>query len=198
MNRKNLIIAVAAMAAMIAVGIVGPTVYRATKDKPKAAQEATQETTAESPSEEEEAEPQKPDDSPLTFLEFQDLSAFFSESEIEDLKGQIPEYLERAAISGITSAKFLKDQTSYPSSTDTLLVFSLSDGSTLPVLYRTPSGSFLFGEEQLQIRRDTKTYERKTDESLPEVSADEVEEMQEGGYADTEETPAPEPKEVSE
>ncbi len=61
--------------------------------------------------------------------------------------------------------------------------------------YSSPTSAFLFGKEKLQAGEDTKTYERQTDETLPDVSTEDVEKRQEGGFADTkdtkpEETPA--------
>lgn len=102
---------------------------------------------------------------------------------------------EKKKLTGITSVTFLEDKTTYPSSTDTLLEFTLSDDSTLLVTYSSPTGAFLFGKEKLQVGEDTKTYERQTDETLPDVSTEDVEKRQEGGFADTkdtkpEETPA--------
>lgn len=187
MSRKKLIIAIVLMAALIAAGIVIPTVWRINKNRQKAPKET--ENISETVSEETEDST----DTELTFLEFDKLTAFFSESQITDFKEQIPEYLEKKELSGISSVKFLEDKTSYPSSTDTLLEFALSDGSTLPVTYSSPTGTFLFGTEKLQVREDTRKYERQTDETLPDVSTDDIENMQEDGFADTQNTEAETP-----
>lgn len=192
MSRKNLIIAIVLMVALIAAGIIAPTVWRINKNKQKAAKE----TEAVTETDLTETETNKKDkEETLEFLKFDKLTSFFSEGQIKDFKEQIPVYLEKKKLTGITSVTFLEDKTTYPSSTDTLLEFTLSDDSTLLVTYSSPTGAFLFGKEKLQVGEDTKTYERQTDETLPDVSAEDVEKRQEGGFADTkdtkpEETPA--------
>lgn len=192
MSRKNLIIAIVLMVALIAAGIIAPTVWRINKNRQKAAKE----TEAATETDLTETETDKKDkEGTLEFLKFDKLTAFFSEGQIKDFKEQIPVYLEKKKLTGITSVTFLEDKTTYPSSTDTLLEFALSDDSTLLVTYSSPTGAFLFGKEKLQVGEDTKTYERQTDETLPDVSAEDVEKRQEGGFADTkdtkpEETPA--------
>lgn len=192
MSRKKLIIAIVLMVALIAAGIIVPTVWRISKNKQKSAKE----TEAVTETELSETETDKKDkEETLEFLKFDKLTAFLSEGQIKDFKEQIPVYLEKKKLTGITSVTFLEDKTTYPSSTDTLLEFSLSDDSTLLVTYSSPTGAFLFGKEKLQVGEDTKTYERQTDETLPDVSTEDVENRQEGGFADTkdtkpEETPA--------
>lgn len=192
MSRKNLVIAIVLMVALIAAGIIVPTVWRINKNRQKAAKE----TEAVTETDLTETETDKKDkEETLEFLKFDKLTSFFSEGQIKDFKEQIPVYLEKKKLTGITSVTFLEDKTTYPSSTDTLLEFTLSDDSTLLVTYSSPTGAFLFGKEKLQVGEDTKTYERQTDETLPDVSAEDVEKRQEGGFADTkdtkpEETPA--------
>lgn len=192
MSRKKLIIAIVLMVALIAAGIITPTVWRINKNRQKAAKET--EAATETDLTETETD-KKTKEETLEFLKFDKLTAFFSEGQIKDFKEQIPVYLEKKKVTGITSVTFLEDKTTYPSSTDTLLEFALSDDSTLLVTYSSPTGAFLFGKEKLQVGEDTKTYERQTDETLPDVSAEDVEKRQEGGFADTkdtkpEETPA--------
>lgn len=192
MSRKNLIIAIVLMVALIAAGIIAPTVWRINKNRQKAAKET--EAATETDLTETETD-KKAKEETLEFLKFDKLTAFFSKGQIKDFKEQIPVYLEKKKLTGITSVTFLEDKTTYPSSTDTLLEFALSDDSTLLVTYSSPTGAFLFGKEKLQVGEDTKTYERQTDETLPDVSAEDVEKRQEGGFADTkdtkpEETPA--------
>ena len=90
--------------------------------------------------------------------------------------------------------EFLPDETGYPDKDTTLLQFSLSNGTLLPVTYSASSGAFFFGEEKLQIAKDSRTYPRQTDDTLSSVTTEEIEARQEGGYADTsndsiEETP---------
>ncbi len=73
-----------------------------------------------------------------------------------------------------------------------LFQFSLSDDSKLPVTCLTADGTFTFGEENQQTSSSdtayTRIYTRQTDDTLPAVTTEEIEAMQEGGYADTENT----------
>lgn len=66
-----------------------------------------------------------------------------------------------------------------------MLTFAFSDNTTLPVTCSTSTGAFLFGEEKLQVSENIITYERETDDKLPAVTTEEIESMQEGGFADT-------------
>ena len=101
-------------------------------------------------------------------------------------------YLQDTGDRYISSVTFLVDETSYPSNGETLFQFSLSDGSKLPVTCLTVDGTFTFGENNQQIdssgMSDIRIYARQTDNSLPAVTTEEIETMQEGGYADTEST----------
>ena len=128
----------------------------------------------------------------MQYLGFEDLETFLAFIQIEDLKTQITSYLQEAGYTGITSVTFLADETSYPSNGETLFQFSLSDGSKLPVTCLTADGTFTFGEENQQTSSSdtayTRIYTRQTDDTLPAVTTEEIEAMQEGGYADTENT----------
>lgn len=66
---------------------------------------------------------------------------------------------------------------------------SLSDQDTLPVTYHTPTGVFLFGEDGVQVSADTTVYEKQTDDSLPSLTSQDIEHLQEGGYPDTSDSP---------
>ena len=68
-------------------------------------------------------------------------------------------------------------------------MFSLSDQDTLPVTYHTPTGVFLFGEDGVQVSADTTVYEKQTDDSLPSLTSQDIEHLQEGGYPDTSDSP---------
>ena len=92
----------------------------------------------------------------------------------------------RLAFSSIT---FLPGKTSYPTETTVCLMFSLSDQDTLPVTYHTPTGVFLFGEDGVQVSADTTVYEKQTDDSLPSLTSQDIEHLQEGGYPDTSDSP---------
>ena len=73
--------------------------------------------------------------------------------------------------------------------TTVCLMFSLSDQDTLPVTYHTPTGVFLFGEDGVQVSADTTVYEKQTDDSLPSLTSQDIEHLQEGGYPDTSDSP---------
>lgn len=83
----------------------------------------------------------------------------------------------------------MPEKTSYPTETTVCLMFSLSDQDTLPVTYHTPTGVFLFGEDGVQVSADTTVYEKQTDDSLPSLTSQDIEHLQEGGYPDTSDSP---------
>ena len=99
-------------------------------------------------------------------------------------------YLQDTGYRNITSVTFVVDETSYPSNGEILFQFALSDGSRIPVTCLTADGTFTFGEEERQISSlenvYSRIYTRQTDDSLPSVTTEDIEAMQEGGYADTE------------
>lgn len=107
-----------------------------------------------------------------------------AETKITELKALFPQYLKKAGLDGITSISFLSDQSSYPSSKEVRLMFTLSDESTMPVSYDR-DGRFLFGEERTLLSDETKTYPKPADDKLPKLSPSDIEKMQEGGYPDT-------------
>ena len=187
MSRKKLIFSVLLMAALVSVGIVLPSMHRSqttrqpTKRKPTSSVEKPE---VSSPINEVSSL------SGIQYLGFEDLETFLSLIQIEDLKTQMVSYLQDTGYRNITSVTFLVDETSYPSNGETMFQFSLSDGSKLPVTCLTADGTFTFGEEERQISSSenayTRIYTRQTDNSLPAVTTEEIEAMQEGGYADTE------------
>ncbi len=126
----------------------------------------------------------------LQYLGFEDLETFLPLIQIEDLKTQLASYLQETGYINIASVTFLVDETSYPSNEETLFQFSLSDGRKLLVTCLAADGTFTFGEQNQQISSSdtayTRIYTRQTDDTLPAVTTEEIEAMQEGGYADTE------------
>ena len=120
----------------------------------------------------------------MDFLSFEELSQFFSSAQTASLKEQFPLYLTLIGRTDITSAEYLPDETGYPDTTTVELHFLLSDDSTLPVFYDTMTGAFSFGEERTVLGTSGKTYEKPVVDTLPSVSSSEVEQRQEGGYAD--------------
>lgn len=187
MSRKKLILSIFLMAALVSVGMILPSMHRnQTAEQPARKKQipATGKTTKPSPIKENSSL------SGLQYLGFENLETFLALIQIEDLKTQMVSYLQDTGYRNITSVTFLVDETSYPSNGETLFQFSLSDGSKLPVTCLTADGTFTFGEEERQISSSenayTRIYTRQTDNSLPAVTTKEIESMQEGGYADTE------------
>ena len=189
MSRKKIILSILLMAALVSAGMILPAMHREqTAEQPEGKKQVPAAGKTKKPS------PRKETCSlsGLQYLGFEDLETFLAFIQIEDLKTQITSYLQEAGYTGITSVTFLADETSYPSNGETLLQFSLSDGSKLPVTCLTADGTFTFGEKNQQIdssgTSDTRIYAQQTDNSLPTVTTEEIETMQEGGYADTEST----------
>ena len=189
MSRKKFILAIFLMAALVSAGIILPAMYRnQTAEQParKKSLPATGKTTKPAPIKE------APSLSGLQYLGFEDLEAFLPLIQIEDLKTQLASYLQEAGYRNIASVTFLADETTYPSNGEILFQFSLSDGSKLPVTCLTADGTFTFGEGNQQTSSSdtayTRIYTRQTDDTLPAVTTEEIEAMQEGGYADTENT----------
>ncbi len=187
MSRKKLILSIFLMTALVSVGIILPAMHRnQTAEQPSRKKQipATGKITKPSPIKENSSL------SGLQYLGFEDLETFLALIQIEDLKTQMVSYLQDTGYRNITSVTFLVDETSYPSNGETLFQFSLSDGSKLPVTCLTADGTFTFGEEERRISSSgntyTRIYTRQTDDSLSSVSTEEIESMQEGGYADTE------------
>ena len=187
MSRKKLILSIFLMAALVSVGIILPAMHRdQTSRKPEGKKpiSTTEKTRKPAPTKEVSSL------SGLQYLGFEDLETFLPLIQIEDLKAQMASYLQEAGYINITSITFLVDETTYPFNGETLFQFSLSDGSKLPVTCLTADGTFTFGEENQQTSSSdtayTRIYTRQTDDTLPAVTTEEIEAMQEGGYADTE------------
>ena len=189
MGRKKLILSIFLMAALVSAGMILPAMHRDQTAEPPAGKKqvpAAGKTAKPSPRKENSSL------SGLQYLGFEDLETFLALIQIEDLKTQMVSYLQDTGYRTITSVTFLADETSYPSNGETLFQFSLSDGSKLPVTCLTADGTFTFGEENQQTSSSdtayTRIYTRQTDDTLPAVTTEEIEAMQEGGYADTENT----------
>ena len=189
MSRKKLILSIFLMAALVSVGIILPAMHRnQTAEQParKKSLPATGKTTKPAPIKEASSL------AGLQYLGFEDLETFLPLIQIEDLKTQLASYLQETGYINIASVTFLVDETSYPSNEETLFQFSLSDGRKLLVTCLAADGTFTFGEQNQQISSSdtayTRIYTRQTDDTLPAVTTEEIEAMQEGGYADTENT----------
>ena len=189
MSRKKFILSIFLMAALVSVGIILPAMHRnQTEGQParKKSLPAAGKTTKPAPIKEESSL------SGLQYLGFENLETFLPLIQIEDLKTQLASYLQETGYINIASVTFLADETTYPSNGETLFQFSLSDDSKLPVTCLTADGTFTFGEENQQTSSSdtayTRIYTRQTDDTLPAVTTEEIEAMQEGGYADTENT----------
>ena len=189
MSRKKLILSILLMAVLVSVGIILPAMHRdQTAEQPAGKKQVPAAGKTAKPS------PRKENSSlsGLQYLGFEDLETFLALIQIEDLKTQMVSYLQDTGYRNITSVTFVVDETSYPSNGEILFQFALSDGSRIPVTCLTADGTFTFGEEERQISSlenvYSRIYTRQTDDSLPSVTTEDIEAMQEGGYADTENT----------
>ena len=182
MSRIKLILSILLMLLLLAVGIFLPSRLREQSKNP----EQEKETAS--------AEKEQKELTEMDFLSFEELSQFFSAAQTASLKEQFPVYLTHAGRTDITSAEYLPDETAYPDTITVELHFRLSDDRTLPVFYDTMTGTFSFGEERTVLGASGQTYEKPVVDTLPPVSPSEVEQRQEGGYADVSapenETPA--------
>ena len=182
MSRIKLILSILLMLLLLAVGIFLPSRLREQSKNP----EQEKETAS--------AEKEQNELTEMDFLSFEELSQFFSAAQTASLKEQFPVYLTHAGRTDITSAEYLPDETAYPDTITVELHFRLSDDRTLPVFYDTMTGTFSFGEERTVLGASGQTYEKPVVDTLPPVSPSEVEQRQEGGYADVSapesETPA--------
>ena len=174
MSRLKLILSILLMLFLLLVAIFLPSKLREQKETP--------DPEAEADTQEETTQPEELTE--MDFLSFEELSQFFSSAQTASLKEQFPLYLTLIGRTDITSAEYLPDETGYPDTTTVELHFLLSDDSTLPVFYDTMTGAFSFGEERTVLGTSGQTYEKPVVDTLPSVSSSEVEQRQEGGYAD--------------
>lgn len=178
MSRIKIILSIFLLAALIATGIILPTHWRTEKQKARDTPTLSKEEPNATDDVKEELQPE------LSYLNFDKLSVFFPGMQIDEIRTLFSTYFKERDLN-ITTVTFEPERTEYPDGGSTLLYFSLSDGTDLPVTISTSSGAFFFGEEQKEMNTEAITYERETDDTLPDYSSDEIFEMQEGGYADT-------------
>lgn len=176
MSKVKLILSILLMLFLLLVAIFLPTKFR--EQKKTSETKSPKETTTQ----EETMQPEEL--TKMDFLSFEELSQFFSSAQTASLKEQFPVYLTRTGRTDITSAEYLPEETTYPDTTTIALHFLLSDDSTLAVLYDTMTGAFSFGEEKMVLGISGQTYEKPVIDTFPPVSSSEVEQRQEGGYAD--------------
>ena len=177
MSRLKLILSILLMLFLLLVAIFLPSKLREQKETPDP------EAQEEAATQEETTQPEELTE--MDFLSFEELSQFFSSAQTASLKEQFPLYLTLIGRTDITSAEYLPDETGYPDTTTVELHFLLSDD--------TMTGAFSFGEERTVLGTSGQTYEKPVLDTLPPVSSSEVEQRQEGGYADVTapEEPAP-------
>ena len=182
MSRLKLILSILLMLFLLLVAIFLPSKLREQKETPDP------EAQEEAATQEETTQPEELTE--MDFLSFEELSQFFSSAQTASLKEQFPVYLTSIGRTEITSAEYLPDETGYPDTTTVELHFLLSDDSTLPVFYDTMTGAF---DDRTVLGTSGQTYEKPVLDTLPPVSSSEVEQRQEGGYADVTapEEPAP-------
>lgn len=177
MSRKKIILSIFLLILLVIVGIVLPTIWKHQNQQP--------ETEKDTDVSDDRGLSEKQSSDELEFLDFEKLSDFFPDKQIMDLREQIPIYIEETKETDVKSITFLPDETTYPDKQTTNLVFQLSNSHIFSVTYSASNGVFLFGEEKFQISEDTQIYEKETDNSLPSITTEEIEALQEGGFPDT-------------
>lgn len=176
MNKLRIRIAIIIFLLLIAIGIFLPWIWKTHASDPKKdsgnlTQSEDMTDTIESAS--------------VKYQDFERLGSFLSDSLVSDLKEIFPTYLAGAGKTGISDITSLPEETRYPDTNTTRLFFLLSDDTRLPVCYLADRGVFLLGEEEMEFTAEQQIYEKQTDDSLPAVTAEEVEIQQEGGFNDT-------------
>ncbi|MDO4274313.1 MAG: DUF5038 domain-containing protein [Eubacteriales bacterium] len=177
MSRKKLILSILLLILLVIIGIILPAVWKHQNQQTK-----TEKETAKS---DDEASHKKTNPGKWEFLDFEKLSDFLPDTQIQDLKEQLPTYLEQRKETEMKSITFLPEETTYPDKQTTVFMFQLSSADTFPVTYSASTGVFLFGKEKLPISTEVKTYPKETDDSLPPITTEEIETRQEGGFPDT-------------
>ena len=178
MNRKKAILAIFMMAFLIIIGFVFPSIWKSQKGN----KESETENTQHDDSEHAETEQAETNES-ITFQDFEALEDFFSKEQVKLFQEELTSYLTN--VKSLTSIRFLADATIYPNASDINFSFQLPDKSVLPVYYTSSTGRFFFGEERTPDSGKEIIYERPTDDKLPSITTEEVEQLQEGGYDDT-------------
>ena len=176
MSKKKIILSIFLLLFLIGVGIVLPYYFKPQKETNKPTKDTTPHT--------EQAEVSEAQ-TELTFTGFEDLEFFFSNVQVDRLKEEFSLYFDQAEVAPVGNIAFLADQTRYLSKDITCLLFQTDDQTMIPVYYSTSKGAFFFGKEKLSLQADAQTYELQTDNTLPSVTTEEIESMQEGGYDNT-------------
>ena len=180
MNRKKAILAIFMMAFLIIIGFVFPSIWKSQKGNKKSETENTQHDDSEN-TETEQAE----NNESISFQDFEALEDFFSKEQLKLFQEELTSYLKIVKQMSLTSIRFLADDTTYPNASDINFLFQLPDKSVLPVYYTSSTGRFFFGEERTPDSGKEIIYERPTDDKLPSITTEEIEQLQEGGYDDT-------------
>ena len=176
MNRPRVILANLLLIILVVIGIILPNLWKSGKN--------TSEKQAELASSDREDSTPNEEMTDFEYTGFEKLSPFFPYSITADLKALFPVYLQNSGRIEIKSVTFLPDETTYPDNNTTRLFFLLSDSTRLPVQYIGDLGVLLFGDEEAEFPTEQRSYEKQTDDSLPTVTTDQVENRQEGGYDD--------------
>lgn len=176
MSRLRVILAILLLIILVVIGIVLPSLWRSSKN-------TSEKQTDLASSNRDDLTPNE-ESSDLEYTGFEKLSSFFPDSVTADLKALFPVYLKNSGRAEIKSVTFLPDETTYPDNNTTRLFFQLSDSTRLPVQYIGNLGVLLFGDEEAEFSTEQRSYEKQTDDTLPTVTTDQVETMQESGYDD--------------
>ena len=176
MSKLRVILAILLLIILVVIGIVLPSLWRSSKN-------TSEKQTDLASSNRDDLTPNE-ESSDLEYTEFEKLSSFFPDSVTTDLKALFPVYLQNSGRIEIKSVTFLPDETTYPDNNTTRLFFQLSDSTRLPVQYIGDLGVLLFGDEEAEFSTEQRSYEKQTDDTLPTVTTDQVETMQESGYDD--------------
>lgn len=176
MSKLRVILAILLLIILVVIGIVLPSLWRSSKN-------TSEKQTDLASSNRDDLTPNE-ESSDLEYTGFEKLSSFFPDSVTADLKALFPVYLKNSGRDEIKSVTFLPDETTYPDNNTTRLFFQLSDSTRLPVQYIGDLGVLLFGDEEAEFSTEQRSYEKQTDDTLPTVTTDQVETMQESGYDD--------------
>lgn len=176
MSKLRVILAILLLIILVVIGIVLPSLWRSSKN-------TSEKQTDLASSNRDDLTPNE-ESSDLEYTGFEKLSSFFPDSVTADLKALFPVYLKNSGRAEIKSVTFLPDETTYPDNNTTRLFFQLSDSTRLPVQYIGDLGVLLFGDEEAEFSTEQRSYEKQTDDTLPTVTTDQVETMQESGYDD--------------
>ena len=176
MSKLRVILAILLLIILVVIGIVLPSLWRSSKN-------TSEKQTDLASSNRDDLTPNE-ESSDLEYTGFEKLSSFFPDSVTADLKALFPVYLKNSGRDEIESVTFLPDETTYPDNNTTRLFFQLSDSTRLPVQYIGDLGVLLFGDEEAEFSTEQQSYEKQTDDTLPTVTTDQVETMQESGYDD--------------